>query len=155
MTWPAEAVPDGTVLAPHHATLGLLAALVALLIVWDDDPDREPVGAFAGVLVALVGFLLVWPAHPVVGAVLTHAGAVVALVALLRPGFGFALGPRVVATVSVLVALDDVVEHAWAVPTPLDSGWHVLGPWSSTALFVVAVVAAAVALGRSGGENHA
>jgi len=63
-----EAVPDGTVLAPHHF--------------------------YVGVAVAVFGFLFVWRLYPRTGAAMSLAG--------------------------LLIALDDVVEHAFGVRTPLD-----------------------------------
>lgn len=69
--FPAEAEPDGDVLAPHHFYIG--------------------VGA------AVFGFASVWPYYPVTGASMTILG--------------------------VLIVADDVLSHAFGVPTPLDLVW--------------------------------
>lgn len=148
--FPNDTVPDASALAPHHAVYGLLAALVVLALVWDDYRDREPLVEATGVLVGLFAFLLAWRWHPVIGATLAHVGPLAALMWMWRPGSAWGrLYPRrvrVVATGAILVGADDVIEHAWPVPSPLDTGWAVLGPEVSTVVAAAATVAAVWAL---------
>ncbi|MFC7069483.1 hypothetical protein [Halobaculum lipolyticum] len=148
--FPVEAVPDASALAPHHAVYGLLAALVVIATVWDDHRHREPLTEATGVLIGLFAFLLVWRWWPVVGATLAHVGPLATLVWMWRPGSAWGTHypgrVRVVATGAILVGLDDIVEHAWPVPSPLDTGWAVLGPRVSAALALVSVGAAIWAL---------
>ena len=149
-TFPVEAVPDGSTAIPHHATYGLLGALVVLFTVWDDHRDAEPLAEFVGVLVGLFAFLIVWTWRPVIGATLAHVGPLAALAWMWRPGNAWGrLYPRrvqLVATTAILVGLDDIIEHAWPVPSPLDWGFHVLGPAPSAVVAGAAVVAAVWAL---------
>lgn len=66
----------------------------------DTEPDGDvslPHHFWMGVAVAVFSFWSVWPAYPAVGAVGTLLG--------------------------LLVALDDAVEHAFGIPTPLDQLW--------------------------------
>lgn len=67
----------------------------------EDEPDGDvllPHHFYTGVLLASFGFMFVWPAYPTVGATMAVAG--------------------------LLVALDDVVSHAFGVWTPLDALWN-------------------------------
>jgi len=82
------------------------------------DPEDEPDGAvlaphhmFLGLIIQLIGgagalfaFASVWPHYPVIGSIGTLA----------------ALG---VAGVGWVVSIDDAIEHATALPTPLDQLW--------------------------------
>jgi membrane associated rhomboid family serine protease len=86
MMFPVEAVPDGAVLAAHHAIYGLLAALVIIATVWDDYRDREPLAEFAGVLAGLFAFIFVWRYQPSIGATPAHVGPLLALAWMWRPG---------------------------------------------------------------------
>jgi len=81
----------------------------------DEIPDGDPGGphhsyigwivqAF-GIAVAWFGFEYVW------GTGYSGAGALVTLAGVAISGLGW------------LVALDDVVEHTWGLPTPLDQLW--------------------------------
>ncbi|WP_435062375.1 hypothetical protein [Halobaculum sp. EA56] len=156
--FPVEAVPDGSTLIPHHATYGLLAALAVLATVWDDYRHREPLAEAVGVLVGLFAFVVVWPWRPPIGATLAHVGPLAALAWMWRPGsaWGDRYPRRVqlVATGAILVGLDDIVEHAWPVPSPLDTGFHVLGPTVSAVLAAAAVVAAVWALQTAPAPDH-
>lgn len=133
LTWPAEAVPDGTILAVHHYWVGLLLALYAVWHVSDDHPHREPSIVLGGILTATVGFLT-WQHYPVAGAVLSHVGLGAILGATLIGSFMSRyrwVGFRGLVLVGLLVSLDDLLSHAWDVWTPLD-GWlwmEVLLPW--------------------------
>ncbi|QZP37747.1 hypothetical protein [Halobaculum magnesiiphilum] len=156
--FPVEAVPDGSTLIPHHATYGLLAAVVVLATVWDDHRHSEPLTEATGVLVGLFAFVVVWPWRPPIGATLAHVGPLAALAWMWRPGSAWGrLYPRrvqLVATGAILVGLDDIIEHAWPVPSPLDTGFHLLGPMPSAALATVAVAAAVYALQTAPTHNH-
>jgi len=79
MPFPADRIPDGAAVSTHHLVWGCLLALVGVLVVWDDDRDREPLLALLGLLGAEVGFLLAWRFHPVVGATLSLVGPVLAI----------------------------------------------------------------------------
>ncbi|MDG5778208.1 hypothetical protein QA599_17285, partial [Haloarculaceae archaeon H-GB1-1] len=85
MSYPHHTVPDGSTALPHHFVLALLAALVPLLIVWDDHRDREPWVVLVGILGGLFAFGLVWPRYPAVGATLTLACNALVLFAPMRP----------------------------------------------------------------------
>lgn len=125
MTFPADSVPDGAVLGPHHVYVGLLLALLALAVVWDNRAGVEPWVGAVGLLLATFAFVTVWPFYPVTGAVLALSGVLIVLGSVFLPfwtGYGW-LGPRGVLLVGALVALDDAVEHAFGVPTPLDALW--------------------------------
>lgn len=52
MRWPAEAVPDGVVLAPHHLYIGLSMALFGFMFVWRLYPRAGATLTLLGVLVA-------------------------------------------------------------------------------------------------------
>ncbi|WP_353634592.1 hypothetical protein ABSL23_02235 [Halobacterium sp. NMX12-1] len=126
MTFPAEAIPDGAVLAVHHLITGLLTVLLAVWVVADNYAHREPLLAMVGAVFALVGFLLVWKWYPMTGAAMTLAGVVLVLLGVSLPGgmwSGYPLTWRVVALAGGLVALDDAVSHAFGIWTPLDAGW--------------------------------
>lgn len=121
MTFPAEGVPDGAVFAPHHLITGLLAVWV----VADNYPRREPLLAIVGAVFALVGFLLVWRWYPGTGAAMTLAGIVLVPTGVCWPGGMWAAYPvrwRLVALLGALTALDDAASHAFGVWTPLDVG---------------------------------
>lgn len=66
----------------------------------EDEPDGDvllPHHFYLGVIVAFYAFFFAWGTYPTVGATLSVLG--------------------------LLIALDDVVNHAFGVPTPLDSLW--------------------------------
>jgi len=66
----------------------------------EDEPDGDvlaPHHFYVGVMAATFGFAFVWPSYPPAGATLTVVGA--------------------------LVMLDDVLSHAFGVPTPIDYVW--------------------------------
>lgn len=139
MRFPHEAVPDGAVAAPHHFHWAVVAILLVAAIIWDDYPRREPALVVAGLTVAEFGFSLTWPHYPVAGAVLSLYGVFVAtlpvshalvvvgarLLGRAWPRPYWALYPiwTVVVFALLLVAWDDLVSHAFGVPTPLDSIW--------------------------------
>ena len=126
MTFPHESVPDGAALAPHHAYVGLLLALLAVALVWDDAAGKEPWAVAAGIGLALFAFASIWTWYPETGAVLAVLGVAVAVVAPVALPFWASypwVGPRGVALLGALVAADDVVEHAFGVATPLDWLW--------------------------------
>ena len=66
----------------------------------EEEPDGDvsaPHHFYVGVAVAVFGFVSVWDIYPVTGAALTVGGS--------------------------LILLDDVISHAFGVPTPLDTLW--------------------------------
>lgn len=126
MTFPAEAVPDGYVLAPHHLYVGLLVLGFAVWVVADDYGQREPLLAVAGAAFALFGFLFVWQFYPGTGAAMVLAGVTLALIGVVFPGgvwSGYPLKWRLLAFVGVYIMADDAVSHALGWPTPLDAGF--------------------------------
>ncbi|KAA9399684.1 hypothetical protein [Haloarcula sp. CBA1129] len=128
MSFPYHAVPDGSAALPHHYVTATLAALVPILIVWDNDPRREPWMALCGVLGGLVSFGMVWPRYPVIGASLTLAANAVVLLAPFRPGWREWPRRHAVAVVLLaLVALDDSLQHALGWHTPIDAAWKAGG----------------------------
>jgi len=125
--FPHENVPDGAVGGPHHLYIGVLVVLVAVWIVSDNRPHQEPLVAAVGALTALFAFATIWPYYHGTGAALTLAGLLVALIGICWPGgiwAGYPLRWRFVALVGLLIALDDVAEHAFGVWTPLDAGFN-------------------------------
>lgn len=139
--FPYEAVPDGAVFAPHHLHYGVLAALVVAAIVWDDFPQREPALVVVGLLAAEFGFSLTWPYYPATGAALALVGLAVATIPVTRgvvaltahyagrewerPYWAIFPWQAVVVLLCLLVAWDDLLNHAFGVPTPLDHIWNV------------------------------
>jgi len=123
--FPHDSVPDGAVFAPHHAYIGLLLALLALALVWDDAAGKEPWVGAAALLLACFAFATVWPFYAETGAVLAVGGVGVALASAWSPFWSTYpwVGPRGVLLVGALVALDDVAEHAFGIWTPLDWLW--------------------------------
>lgn len=127
MRFPVEAVPDGHPFAPHHLTWAVLLLLVAVWVVSDNFPHREPLLAGVGGVLALFAFLFIWPFYPQPGATLTLFGVLVALVGVLLPGgvwASYPVGWRGLALLAVLVALDDAVSHAFGIWTPVDWAWR-------------------------------
>lgn len=127
MSFPHEAVPDGAIFGPHHLYVGVLVVALAVWVVSDNLPHREPLLAAVGALVALFSFATVWPYYPPVGALGALAGLTLALVGVLYPGGMWAAYPlrwRAVAFAGVFIAADDVVEHAFPIGTPLDAFFH-------------------------------
>ncbi len=124
--FPADAIPDGAALAPHHAHIGLLLALLAVALVWDDAAGKEPWAVAGGIMLALFAFASIWTYYPETGAGLALFGVAVAIVAPVALQFWQSypwIGPRGVALLGALVAADDVIEHAFGVRTPLDWFW--------------------------------
>jgi len=126
MAFPAEPVPDGHILGPHHLYIGVGVMVLVAAVVWDNYPQREPVLYAAAGLAALFAFQYVWPFYPATGAALSLAALLAALSAPLLPGWFWSnvtLPVRLAAVLAVVVALDDVVSHALGVWTPLDALW--------------------------------
>ena len=139
MTIPVESIPDGAVFAPHHFHYAVLAALLVAAVVWDNYREREPVLLVAGLFTAEFGFTLTWPHYPVTGAALAVGGTLAATVPLAH-ALGVVVGRRlgrewsrpywaefpllaVVVFALLLVAWDDLLNHAFGLSTPLDSIW--------------------------------
>lgn len=130
--FPYHRVPDGSVFVPHHLMWALLIALIPLGMVWDNHPRKEPVLAVTAVVVALVAFVLVWPTHHWLGAALAVLATVAAVVVLAFRLSQSMLAesplwpplPLFVALLLAIVALDDVLQHAFGWQTPLDWVWN-------------------------------
>lgn len=125
MVFPAEAVPDGNVFAPHHLTYALIALLWAGTYAWDRFTDREPWAVTAGAGAALFAFLFVWPLYPVTGALLTLAGLGAASGGLLRWRSYWTRPVFWLGIVLVALAWDDWLSHALGIWTPADAVWNV------------------------------
>ncbi|KZN24597.1 hypothetical protein A4G99_09545 [Haladaptatus sp. R4] len=127
MTFPAQRLPDGNILAPHHLYIGVLAAYIVCWVASNRMPKREAWATVTALTVALFGFLFVWPDYPATGALLTLSGIVGALLAVVFRSFwsDSASDLRLAALFGVLIALDDAVSHSFGVWTPLDWFWHV------------------------------
>jgi len=123
VSFPHEDEPDGEVGGPHHAYIGLGGYLVAMLGVLSSFfPAVGTVAAF----VAWFGFQYVWPFYAPTGAALALGGVSALLVATLATAPAWvAASPLwfVVALLGALVALDDVLEHALEIATPVDRFW--------------------------------
>lgn len=151
--FPADAVPDGAVFAPHHYIYGLLLVGLVCGIVWDNYRDSEPLYTAVGVGLGLFGFMLTWPYYPVAGAILSLFGPIVSIAAVVvgyvTPEIGYwddyPVRYRVATLIFSLVALDDAVEHAFGVWTPLDAVWNA-GLAGRAPLTAVVLVALGLAL---------
>lgn len=120
MKFPYHKVPDGAIFAPHHLYVGLALVTLAVAASWDDQKDDPLLTAAAGALL-IFSFTFVWPYYPWTGAV----GTLVAMAAMPVAAFlerelwtkkSIALG-----AVGWFIALDDALEHAFGIATPLDS----------------------------------
>ncbi len=129
--FPYEAIPDGAVFGPHHLYVGVIVLGFAAWVVSDNYPRREPLATAAGALLTLFAFATVWPYYHGTGAALALVGLFVALVGVCWPGGIWAVYPRrwrLVAVLGVAIALDDVIEHAFGIWTPLDAGFNEVAP---------------------------
>lgn len=122
--FPYESVPDGAVLAPHHF-YAVLFGLLFCAVVWDDYPHREPLITSLCLLTGFLSFLLIWPWYPVIGASVTLVSLVVAVIPLFTRDLWskYPLKYRIAVALCIVIALDDAVEHAFPVGTPLDMFW--------------------------------
>lgn len=53
MSFPAEQIPDGAVVAPHHLYVGLLVAGFSFALVWRWYPITGATGTLLGLAIAL------------------------------------------------------------------------------------------------------
>jgi hypothetical protein len=132
VSFPYHTIPDGDAFLSHHLVWALLLALIPLAVVWDNHPRREPWLAVSAVVLALVSFLFVWRTHHFVGAALAVVATVAAVIVLAGLLVASVVSenplwpplPLVVALVLSLIALDDVLQHAFGWGTPLDWVWN-------------------------------
>jgi len=133
MTFPAEAVPDGALLAPHHFIYGCWTALLTLSILWNDLKRREPIVVATLIFIALFGWYHVWKWYPVTGAMMALVAPIAAILWILFGRFyleeltvwdEYPIILSLAVIFWLLVALDDVVSHAFGVSTPLDFIWN-------------------------------
>lgn len=127
MAFPADAVPNGAMFAPHHFLYALYVTLFTCARKWDIYPREEPVLVSGSALAGLFGWAHLWRFYPAVGATVCLLGAAgVALGGVLTTRYGDRW--RLSVFWSGLVALDDAVSHAFGVWTPLDWArsvvWH-------------------------------
>lgn len=136
MTFPAETLPDGSTFYLHHYIWATTLALYGSAALWDEKPAQVVVSAF--LVVGFQGFLFVWIWHPALGAILALVGVVVPITIIASdrvipdsdgpvspsrwpPSSRFWTGWIVLFT---LIALDDVLSHAFGLWTPLDWFWE-------------------------------
>ena len=120
-SFPHEAVPDGHIGAPHHLYIGVGLALLFVGSAWDDQ-DRDPLWTALTLLIAVFAFGMIWPFYPIVGAVGVLMALCGTVLAVWLDRAVWQAHPRLLAGMALgwLIALDDAVEHAFGVPTPLD-----------------------------------
>lgn len=119
--FPVDLIPDGHPFAPHHLYWASFGALLVLLTMWDNR-RADPWVAAGALVTVLFAFGSIWPFYHDFGAAVTLAGLTMALGAPLRRSYWSGVGRRRTALyiLFVLAALDDAVEHALGVWTPLD-----------------------------------
>jgi hypothetical protein len=162
--FPHETIPDGAVFAPHHYTYLLGAALLLVAAVWDNYRCKEPLLTGAGLLAGLFGFLFVWPYYPVAGAALAVGAPTLAVLVMLFGSAGLGIGDvwdeyplryRFGAILLTLGGLDDAVEHAFGVTTPLDYLWNAgIRDYVPHVVFIVLIVLTMAALAEWLLGNH-
>lgn len=151
--FPHETVPDGMIDAPHHYYYPALAALPIIMTVWDDYRGKEPIVPVLGLLLGLFAFRFMWPVpgYHTIGAGLALFGPVLALLSVLNPrgtwlkptsSGGYPWRTGALASILILATLDDAIEHAFGVWTPLDWMFGVMGVWKSFLVAVFVVLAA-------------
>lgn len=124
--FPAETVPDGAAFAPHHLTWGVLGGILVCAIVWDNYRRVEPIITAVGLVGSFFSFLFIWPYYPEVGAAGSLVALLVALGGLFRPKFWWKTYKdrlHIAAVVFTLIAIDDIVSHAFGIWTPVDWVW--------------------------------
>lgn len=125
MEFPADVTPGGNVWLSHHF---VYAAWGALFVAWLIARDGEkPWAVVGGLLVALFGWYHMWPTGK------PYLGTTVVMVGLLVASAGVTVNDiweaeevqrfRLVVGVLLVVAWDDIFEHAFGVWTPLDWLW--------------------------------
>lgn len=150
MRFPYEAVPDGAVFVIHHFHYAIAAALFVAALIWDDYPKREPAVVVAALIVSEMGFTLTWPYYPATGAALALAGLAAATLPIThsvgylaaealarrfarierrvdgwtRPYWALFPWQAAVVFICLLFAWDDLLNHAFGLPTPLDGLWN-------------------------------
>jgi len=123
LQFPAERIPDNAIFAPHHYYLGVVLCLFVCLIVWDNYRSREPWLVMAISIAGLIAFGLTWPYYPVTGAIVSIATPILAMFALLtRREYWSDIKhiPQILIFIGLLIALDDAVDHALPLTTPLE-----------------------------------
>jgi len=155
--FPAQPVPDGIVAVPHHFTYLAIAAILATGTVWDDYRHKEPIIVVGALTGALIAFNLMWPhaRYRPLGPSLAVVLPILALLAIVLPvgkwrfwpweiDRPYPIGTSWVVSLLILGALDDVVEHAFGVWTPLDWFFGEFGIMASFLFGLVSIVGLAV-----------
>lgn len=143
--FPAEMVPDGALFAPHHYLLGTFVALFVFALLWDNYRNDEPTTTVGLTIVSLFGWAFTWKYYPTLGASMAIVGTFGATFVLLWDGFiaprfrfpspfgdrweDYPLKWRVVGLVGSLIAVDDLLSHAFGLWTPLDAVWPYIVPY--------------------------
>ena len=125
--FPHELVPDGNIMAPHHFYYFTILALVFLAAVWDNYRNEEPIVVAILILSSLFGFIFVWPRYPTSGAIISVGAPVLAIILVITGYYiwnDYPIKYRLGIAISLLLSLDDSVDHAFAFQTPLDYAWN-------------------------------
>lgn len=117
--FPVDQVPDGAPFAPHHLYVGLIVLLLGMASAWDDQ-QADPLLTAFGVALSLFSFALVWPFYGAVGAMGTLLGLALVGIGIVRERVFFGRKQMALALTGLAIAADDVLEHAFGIPTPLD-----------------------------------
>jgi hypothetical protein len=130
VTFPYHAIPDGSAAQPHRNARAIEQAIVPEQMVWDRYPRHDPWIELTDIQTGHDGFQMIWTRYPAMGATLVLASnAVVILSPIVLPTWReYWPWPQRVAVVALgLLALDDSVQHALGVWTPLDAAWKAGG----------------------------
>jgi len=123
--FPVEQVPDGSVWLAHHFVYAVWAALFVCWMAARDD--QKPWVTVGGLLVALFSWYHIWPtAYSMTGATGVLVGFALANLAVVwrRPWrMGHASDLRMICLLCLLIAWDDVLQHAFGLWMPLDWIW--------------------------------
>lgn len=115
MSFPYHKEPDGNRFALHHNYTGYLLVVLGLAL---EVPDPIHLAALlAGIVAGVGGMLALWTTKgPLIGATVTVLGGFITLTAGI-------LTSSTIIVIGALIALDDAIQHATGVPTPLDWLW--------------------------------
>ena len=149
--FPYHTIPDGSVWRSHHYNYAVLFTLILSFTVWDDYRKIEPLGVVGGLLLSTFAWFFMWGstagAKPVIGATLTLLGLLISLAFIVLNPIWYKKYPswtHVAVGIGILVALDDVLEHTFGWPMPLDRLWkgYFAAHPSQAAVLVLAFVTA-------------
>jgi len=128
--FPYHEVPDGAVMAPHHLYIGVILMVLATAAVWD-DVESDPIYSGGVIAFLLFSFMYVWPFYPIAGALLSLTCILAAAASVWRERRYYMERPRLLGlyVLGLTIVSDDVLEHAFGWPMPLDLFFkHVMVP---------------------------